>query len=105
MHTLTDQNTRNATDPIVYMTVAELQAMLAGTISEVLKANVHAVDKAVMTSKEAAAYLGFTEDVIRRWRANGTGPRYVKRQNRVRYMLQDINAWLAKNTKETIESI
>lgn len=99
------QNTRNATDPIIYMTVSELQTMLVGTITEIFKANAYSTDKSVMDSKEAAQYLGFTADVLRRWRSNGTGPSYIKRQGSVRYRLQDLNSWLAKNKKETIESI
>lgn len=49
----------------------------------------------VMTTKEAAAFLGVSELTVFNWRKDGIGPRYSQPQPRiVRYLKEDLVAWL-----------
>mgnify|MGYP000911004930 CR=1 FL=1 len=62
----------------------------------------------LLTSKEAAQYLGVAEQTLRIFRMSGKGPRYVKigggPKGRVRYKLEDMDAYVAACTyKSTTE--
>jgi predicted DNA-binding transcriptional regulator AlpA len=43
----------------------------------------------------AAAFYGVSVGTVRRWRGLGTGPRYRKIGNLVRYSIADLEDWLA----------
>ncbi len=45
--------------------------------------------------KNAAAYTGFGESYLNKLRCMGGGPVYIKRNGKVRYDLDDLDAWLA----------
>ncbi len=48
-----------------------------------------------MKTKEAAAYIGSTEQTLRAWRAYGRGPKYHSPSARVvRYFRDDLDAFL-----------
>lgn len=50
-----------------------------------------------LTEPEAGKRMGFSREAMRRWRRNGTGPKYVRvgsTQGAVRYLLTDLIAWL-----------
>lgn len=66
--------------------------------------------KPFLTSKEAAEYLGFSEYTLRRARCGGTisgvnPPRYSKIGRSVRYMRDDLDAWLKAHTVVIGESV
>lgn len=49
----------------------------------------------MLTTAEAAEYIGFSEISLRRWRSQGTGPKYLKLgARRVRYRREDLDAWV-----------
>ena len=50
----------------------------------------------LMTSKEVAEYLKISESLLNGYRADGTGPVYLKLGRLVRYRLEDIERWLAE---------
>lgn len=53
----------------------------------------------LLTTRQAAVYLGVSQDLVRRWRAAGRGgPRYHRVNRLIRYRRQDIDAYLAANT-------
>ena len=58
----------------------------------------------VMTEKEAAEYMRFSPNTLRQWRVEGIGPRYVKSQGSIRYRRDDIDDWLARNSKLTSDA-
>ncbi|WP_061925671.1 helix-turn-helix domain-containing protein [Altererythrobacter epoxidivorans] len=55
-------------------------------------------DDPLLTTKEAAAYLGSTENSLRSYRAIRRGPRFIKIGSAVMYRERDLNAYLAKAT-------
>lgn len=58
----------------------------------------HTEEPLLLTPKEVAALLGFTLSTLRRWRARGDGPTYVRcggALGHVRYHAASVRAWLA----------
>jgi len=52
----------------------------------------------VMNSREAAQFLGVTDETMFRWRKDGFGPAYSQPNWRiVRYLRDDIISWLEEN--------
>lgn len=47
-----------------------------------------------LDTKNTVLYLGISEKTLASLRCKGTGPRFIKRGNRVFYYLQDLEAWL-----------
>ena len=58
----------------------------------------HALDE-----RDAGRYIGYKPDTLRKWRREGTGPAYIRCNRSVRYLLADLDAWLAKHRVETRE--
>jgi predicted DNA-binding transcriptional regulator AlpA len=56
----------------------------------------------LLSSPEAARYLGIAPQTLRKWRLQGKGPRYVRLgdspRSRVMYRLADLEVWLAHRT-------
>jgi len=56
----------------------------------------------LLTTPDAAAYLGLSRKTLERFRCEGTGPQYVKvgpgRNARVRYRQADLDAWTEAQT-------
>ncbi len=48
---------------------------------------------ALLDPKAAAAFLGLSEWTLAEWRCKGTGPRFIKLGNRVRYTPAELAAW------------
>lgn len=49
---------------------------------------------ALLTPKEAAAFLKMSEKTLEKWRSNGTGPKFRKLGHRtVRYQQSDLSNW------------
>lgn len=53
-----------------------------------------------LTTRLAAAYLGFQPATLKHWRQRGRGPRYVKHDYAVRYDQGDLDLWLATHTRD-----
>ena len=63
------------------------------------KKQVKEVKPSYMTTREAAAFLGFTAGTLRVWRSKGKGPNYYKVGSTVRYEMDDLEAWKNENVK------
>ena len=50
---------------------------------------------ALLTQREAALCLRLSERTLERWRVQGTGPRFVRLNHRIRYRQQDLDAHVA----------
>ena len=48
----------------------------------------------LINEKEVADMLCVTQRSLQRWRANGSGPKYVKMARHIRYLREDIYEWL-----------
>lgn len=51
-------------------------------------------EKTVLNSRQASAYLGCSESVMRLWRSQGQGPRYFRAGKLIRYRRADLDAWI-----------
>lgn len=47
----------------------------------------------LLTTEQAAAWLGVQPYTLRRWRSDGRGPRWVRVGRLSRYRLDDLAAW------------
>jgi hypothetical protein len=50
----------------------------------------------MLTTKEAAAFLGVTEDIMNTWRARDIGPDFYRFERSIRYDLDDLVAYRNK---------
>ena len=50
---------------------------------------------ALLTSEQAAKYLGFTDGWLAKLRMTGGGPKYVRLGRTCRYTCADLDAWIA----------
>ena len=59
----------------------------------------------LMTEKEAAGILCYSQRALQNWRVRGGGPEYVKvNGNSVRYQMRDLMAWIdARKQKNTAQ--
>ncbi|MBK8222539.1 MAG: helix-turn-helix domain-containing protein [Candidatus Obscuribacter sp.] len=55
-------------------------------------------EKLALSEKEVQHVYGIGVSTLRRYRADGNGPLYVKLANRVLYRKEDIDLWLAQKT-------
>jgi len=59
---------------------------------------------ALLTSEQAAKYLGFTDGWLAKMRMTGGGPKYVRLGRKCRYTRADLDAWIyahrVSNTSE-----
>ena len=56
----------------------------------------------LMTTEEAADFLGLSKSTLEHWRTVRTGPPFVRVGARsIRYRLEDLEAWLVEQTVET----
>jgi len=53
----------------------------------------------MLTTEQAARYLGLAPATLNKWRVYGTGPRFHKLGRAVRYRRADLDAYLASNTQ------
>lgn len=55
----------------------------------------------LISSRDAAAYVGVTPETLENWRCKGIGPAFLKtsptRRGKVMYRLSDITAWQEAN--------
>lgn len=61
--------------------------------------NANYASSQVLTARKCAAVIGVAFGTLSRWRMAGRGPAYTKtgsgRSCRVRYRMEDVEAWLA----------
>ena len=54
----------------------------------------------LLTEREAASILGFTQSALQAWRLKGGGPRFVKISARaVRYRLEDLEVFVEERLR------
>ena len=64
------------------------------------------IQKKFFTTAEAAAYTGFAEITLRKWRVKDAenpserGPRYTKPNGRIRYSREDLDAFLSQSPRD-----
>lgn len=65
-------------------------------------ANVYTQDQkpkgAFLTTEEAAEYLNISKKTLEAWRVTGGGPKFSKIGSRVRYKIEELNAYADGNT-------
>ncbi|MEM8971713.1 MAG: helix-turn-helix domain-containing protein [Pseudomonadota bacterium] len=49
----------------------------------------------VLTTRQAASYLGLSVSTLNKWRCYGFGPKYLKLGRAVRYQQQELDRYLA----------
>lgn len=52
------------------------------------------------STPEAAEYIGWPAETLRTWRRRGTGPKFVKAGNHVRYRKVALDRWLEQRERE-----
>ncbi|HZR53646.1 MAG TPA: helix-turn-helix domain-containing protein [Streptosporangiaceae bacterium] len=57
------------------------------------------------TPSEVAAYLRKPVKTLTEWRYRGIGPAYTRSGRDVRYVWDDVLAWVAQQRRETTESV
>lgn len=50
---------------------------------------------ALLTTDQAAEFIGIKPDTLYRWRKEGRGPAFVKSRGFVRYTAEALNQWIA----------
>jgi hypothetical protein len=66
---------------------------------------VHVPECCVLTPAEAAAYLRLSQSTLAKLRLYGTGPRYTKAGQAVRYRRPDLDLWIdARSTASTTDA-
>ncbi len=51
----------------------------------------------LLTTKDAAIYLGVSKGTLDNWRISGQSPPFVKIGTRIQYCLEDLDAWIDAN--------
>ena len=54
----------------------------------------------MFTPAEAAEYVRYPEETLRRWRSLGIGPKFVKAGRHVRYRKVSLDRWLTEREQE-----
>lgn len=54
-------------------------------------------DSAVMTTEQAARYLGLAKNTLEQMRVSGKGPHFVSPNSSVRYLIGDLDQWMHRN--------
>lgn len=53
-----------------------------------------------LSTKQAAFYLGVSSSKLAKMRTSGSGPRFRRHGNHVRYHIDDLDAWSAAKAEE-----
>lgn len=59
----------------------------------------------LMTTSELAAALGIARHTLENWRSSSRGPGYFRLEGSIRYRMSDVEAWLAGQRVETLDSL
>lgn len=61
--------------------------------------------RAVLSSKEAAQYIGVSHPTLERWRADGEGPAFIKLgARRIGYRISALDRWLDDLEEQTMRN-
>lgn len=60
----------------------------------------HTLASPLLDSREVATYLKVSESTLSRWRADRTGPPFVRMGTIARYRLDAVDAWLESLTSD-----
>lgn len=60
--------------------------------------------RALLTTEDVAALLTVKPQSVRRWRTRGYGPPVLKVGGAVRYRVEDVEAWLERQTESSSSS-
>ena len=55
----------------------------------------------LVTTSEAAGYLGMKRNTLEIWRVKGNGPKFLKLGRLVKYRLQDLERFLEDSVKQS----
>lgn len=55
----------------------------------------------LLSTAEAADLIGVSESTLRGWRYHGTGPRYARIGQKIKYSPRDLEAWWRKQLANT----
>jgi predicted DNA-binding transcriptional regulator AlpA len=55
----------------------------------------------LLTTGEAASFLGVAESTLNKWRMAGNGPRYAKLGALVKYRVADLHAFVETRTRQS----
>ena len=55
----------------------------------------------LVTTSEAAGYLGLKRNTLEIWRVKGNGPKFLKLGRLVKYRLQDLERFLEDSVKQS----
>jgi predicted DNA-binding transcriptional regulator AlpA len=47
----------------------------------------------LLTEREAAKFLGYSQKALQKWRCEGGGPAFVRARRSIRYRRRDLLAW------------
>jgi excisionase family DNA binding protein len=93
-------------DDIIVIKKTELLLMVAEQVKRAVASALSDNNvRTVMTSTEASEYLRISEDTLRTWRSDGRGPKYSKLGSQVRYKRSDLDAWIERGMKITIDML
>ena len=59
----------------------------------------------MITTREAAAYLGLSASHLNKMRVAGSGPVFVKLSRSVRYRLQDLDMWVTAHRYSSTSAV
>lgn len=74
--------------------IDEIIALAEARAAEVARAAAIARVQRPLNTREAATVLGKSTDTLRRWRCDGTGPKWRMVGKRAGYDLADLEQWL-----------
>lgn len=83
-----------------YLTVEKIRTLLnaaemeSHTTPPEPQKNVSAPAGGLVSTKQAATYLGLSVSTLNKWRWKGCGPRFVKLERRVTYSLKDLDKFI-----------
>jgi excisionase family DNA binding protein len=55
----------------------------------------------LLTEQEVADYCKVSVRTVKRWRAEGTGPPFLRAGRQVRYRKRDVDAWLESRGQQS----
>ena len=58
----------------------------------------HIASSVILTTREAASYLGLAMTTLNKWRCHGGGPVFVKLGRAVRYRREDLNVFVEQRS-------
>lgn len=61
------------------------------------------IPRAILTTPEAAAYLGLAISTLNKWRCYGEGPQFVKLGRAVRYRQDDLDHFIESGMRGSVD--